>query len=163
MDAIQLLTSQHRSLEGAFDDVLADGIDDDARTTRLARAGDELMIHITAEEQLFYPAVNARRTEDVLLESLEEHLSLKRLLADLLELEPGDVTFTAKVKVLAEQAAHHHKEEEQHLFPKVLGLLDVGHRSQLGSEMLALEQRLMAAGNPRDAVRRQTDSAEPLR
>ena len=49
----------------------------------LAEVGDELTVHIASEEEIFYPAVRAKRTEDVLLESLEEHLSLKRLLADL--------------------------------------------------------------------------------
>jgi hypothetical protein len=36
-----------------------------------------------------------------------------------LELPTDDVTFPAKLKVLCEQTEHHHREEEEHLFPKV--------------------------------------------
>ena len=64
----------------------------------------------------------------LVLESLEEHLSMKRLLADLLALSPADETFQPKCKVLQEQARHHHKEEEEHLFPKVRQLLDAASR-----------------------------------
>ena len=35
------------------------------------RVGDELTVHVTSEEQIFYPAVKEKRTEDILLESLE--------------------------------------------------------------------------------------------
>ena len=140
-----------------------DAKDDAATKTLFTRVADLLTTHITAEEQIFYPAVKAKRTEDILLESLEEHLSLKRLLADLLPLEPSDQTFEPKFKVLKEQAEHHHKEEEEHLFPKVLKLLDETQRAQLGAEMLALQRDMDKAGEPRETVTDQTDSAVPLK
>ena len=112
--------------------------------------------------RLFYPAVKARRTEDILLESLEEHLSLKRLLADLIALPLSAPTFDAKFQVLKEQAEHHHKEEEEHLFPKVMMLLDADARAALGRKMEALQQRLQRQGDPREAVADQTDEAAPL-
>jgi len=119
-------------------------------------------VHLASEEEVFFPAVRAHRTEDILLESLEEHLSLKRLLADLLVLAPDDATWEAKFKVLAEQSEHHHEEEEEHLFPKVLTLIDPAERSALGEEMVALQQRLQQQGAPREAVAEQTDRAAPL-
>ena len=123
MDAIHLLTSQHREMEELFKQVLDSK---DARATRrlFAEVADKLTTHIASEEEIFYPATRAKRTEDILLDSLEEHLSLKRLLADLLQMQPAEQTFEAKFKVLKEQAEHHHKEEEEHLFPKVNKLLD---------------------------------------
>ena len=122
MDAVQYLVKQHREMEKALADVLE--TTDCAERQRLFEiAADHLTMHISSEEEVFYPAVKARRTEDILLESLEEHLSLKRLLADLNDLETTDQTFEPKFKVLKEQTEHHHKEEEEHLFPKVLKLL----------------------------------------
>jgi hypothetical protein len=106
--------------------------------------------------------VNAKPTEQVLLGSLEEHLSLKRLLADLLELPPDDPTFEPKFKVLQEQTEHHHGEEEQHLFPKVRDLIGASERAALGQRMLALQQRLQRTGESRDVVADQTDRAAPL-
>ena len=161
MDAIELLTSQHRALEALLDDVL--DMPDAARIrSAFARVADELTVHITSEEQVFYPAVRAGRTEDILLESLEEHLSLKRLLADLLILDPTEKTFEPKFKVLAEQAEHHHKEEEEHLFPKVRKMLDAERLRQVGQEMQAMQQNLHREGAPREAVAEQTDAAAPL-
>jgi iron-sulfur cluster repair protein YtfE (RIC family) len=149
-------------MEAALEEVLA-ATDPAAVRTLFAEIADKLTMHIESEEQVFYPAVKAQRTEDILLESLEEHLSLKRFLADLLPLDPAQQTFEPKFKVLKEQAEHHHKEEEEHLFPKVTKLLNAAQREALGSEMLALQRHLEKTGEPREAVVTQTDAAAPLR
>ena len=160
MNAIDFLIRQHRSMET----MLARVIDaaDDARPRLYAEAADQLTMHISAEEIVFYPAVRAARTEDILLESLEEHLSLKRLMADLLTLGGGEPTFLPKFKVLKEQAEHHHKEEEEHLFPKVKALLGASRLNELGAEMIALQTQQKMEGSPRDNVAGDTDTAAPL-
>ena len=161
MDAVDLLVRQHREMEARMDEVLS-ASDDTAVKTLFNQVADLLTVHIASEEEVFYPAVKAKRTEDTLLESLEEHLSLKRLLADLLALEPSDATFEPKFKVLKEQAEHHHEEEEEHLFPKVVKLIDSNQREALGAEMAALQRHLDAEGDPRESVSGQTDAAAPL-
>ena len=161
MNAVDLLIDQHRLLESEMETLLE--TEDPARRARLlARVGDQLTVHIAAEEQVFYPAVNAERTEDILLESLEEHLSLKRLLADLLDLDPDAPTFPAKFKVLGEQTEHHHQEEEEHLFPQARRLLDAAQLDSLGLQMMALQRQLRREGRPREAVAGETDRAAPL-
>lgn len=161
MDAIHLLTSQHREMEALLKQVL-DAEDTGAANKLFAEAADKLTTHIASEEEIFYPAVRAKPTEDILLESLEEHLSLKRLLADLLQMQPSAQTFEAKFKVLKEQTEHHHKEEEEHLFPKVRTLLDEGARKTLAHEIMALQARLHEEGKPREAVIAETAVAAPL-
>ena len=142
MDAVEFLITQHSEMETLFASVL--NASDAASCKRLfVNAADRLTTHIMSEEQVFYPAVRAN-TEDILLESLEEHLSLKRLLADLLDLDPSEQTFEAKFKVLKEQSEHHHKEEEEHLFPDVKKLLDATQREALGQAMAALQAQLQA-------------------
>ena len=160
MNAIDFLVSQHRSMETMLAGVMDAG--PEARQRLYAEVADQLTMHISAEEVVFYPAVRAARTEDILLESLEEHLSLKRLMADLLALNPDEQTFEPKFKVLKEQAEHHHKEEEEHLFPKVKGLLDADRLAQLGAEMIALQTQQKMEGRPRDNVTGETDAAAPL-
>ena len=162
MDAVELLIQQHRLLEQGMQK-LEDATSDADRLKLLAEVGDHLTVHIASEEQVFYPAVRTAPTEEVLLESLEEHLSLKRLLADLLELAPDAQTFEPKFKVLKEQTEHHHQEEEEHLFPKVCTLLDAKARAELGKQMQALQGRLQREGAPREAVAEQTGEAAPLR
>jgi hemerythrin superfamily protein len=162
MNAIDFLIEQHRALEDKMD-ALMDADKSSAKEALLAEVGDELTVHIASEEQVFYPAVKARRTQDILLESLEEHLSLKRLLADLLELKPTDQTFEPKFNVLKEQAEHHHEEEEENLFPQVRQLLDEEQLEALGLEMMALQDRLMRARKrPRDAVAAEIEHAAAL-
>jgi hemerythrin superfamily protein len=161
IDGVDYLTRQHRALEELLALVAAE--EDDGRKLELfRRAGDQLTVHLKSEEEVFYPAVKAARTEDILLESLEEHLSLKRLLADLLAMTPENRTFEAKFKVLKEQAEHHHKEEEEHLFPKVRRLMDATARAELGQKMSELQQQMTRAGEPRETVVHETGAAAPL-
>jgi len=161
VDAIELLTDQHRLLEERFGEAV-DATDPRERAALAAEAGDQLAVHIAAEEDVFYPAVRAHRTEDILLESLEEHLSLKRLLADLIDLPPDDPTYEAKVKVLREQAAHHHREEEEHLFPQVRRCIGADELESLGREMLQYQKRLLREGQPRESMADQTERAAAL-
>jgi hemerythrin superfamily protein len=161
MDAIDLLVEQHRLLEEQLEHLVS-APDDETRRPALAEVGDHLGVHVASEEEVFYPAVRAQRTKDDLLESLEEHLSLKRLLADLLQLEAGSETFEPKCKVLREQAVHHHKEEEEHLFPEVREMMDAVDRERLGEEMLALQRRMRHEGEPREVIAVQTDEAAKL-
>ena len=162
MEATEYLTRQHREIEQALRDALA-ADDPDVKRSRFLDIADALILHVAAEELVFYPAVHDQPNEDVLLESLEEHLALKRLLSDLLALHGDDATFQPKLHVLREQAEHHHRDEERKLFPEVREKLDEASREALGREMDAMEMRMQARGKPRKAVHGQTGAAEPLR
>ena len=156
MNAVDLLVTHHRRMENLLKELVeAKG---DEKAQRFNEVADILAAHVTIEEKLFYPAVKAGRTEDVLLESLEEHLSIKRVLADLIALSPSDDTFDPKLHVLKEQVEHHHKEEEGDLFPKVRKLFDHDHLSELGERMEA-ERKTLEAGKPRNIVLGETDQA----
>lgn len=162
MEATDYLTRQHREIELALREAL-DADNPDVKRSRFLDIADALILHIAAEEQVFYPAVHDRPNEDVLLESLEEHLAIKRLLSDLLALHGDDATFQPKLHVLREQAEHHHKDEEKKLFPEVRERFDDAWREALGRRMEALELGLQARGTPRRTVHGQTDAAQPLR
>ncbi len=162
MEATEYLTRQHREIEEALRAALA--VDNpDVKRSQFLDIADALILHIAAEELVFYPAVHDQPNEDVLLESLEEHLALKRLLSDLLALHGDDVTFQPKLHVLREQAEHHHRDEERKLFPEVRAKLDAARLETLGREMEAQELRMQARGKPRKTVHEQTDAARPLR
>ena len=163
-DVVNVLTAQHRRLEAVLDALLkeAEGGRSEACARLLASAGDELAAHMSAEESIVYLAVHVARTEGILLESLEEHLSMKRLLADLMALSPSDVTFQPKCKVLQEQARHHHEEEEEHLFPKMRQMLDAASRRAMGVGVQAHEAVLLSQGAPREELMQQTEVAAPL-
>jgi len=155
MNAIDLLKSQHREVSKLFSKIekTEDASDKSELFNEIA---DKLAVHAAIEEHHFYPAVKAKRTEDILLESLEEHLGIKRIIADLMEVNAEDETFDAKVKVLKEQVEHHVEEEESDLFPKVKKLFDKDQLEALGQEMSAEQAELEAEGEPRRSVPSET-------
>ena len=160
MNAIKLLESQHREVAKLFSQIES-AKDVSTKEALFEKIADSLAAHAAIEEHQFYPAVRARRTEDILLEALEEHLGIKRVLADLLEIDASDETFDAKVKVLKEQVEHHVGEEESDLFPKVRKILDAERLEALGQEMSA-EQDELEEGHPRESIPKETDKAAPL-
>jgi hemerythrin superfamily protein len=161
MSAIDLLEGQHREVDALFA-ALEDATSKEQKAGLFDQLADKLAIHAAIEEHHFYPTVRARRTEDILLESLEEHLSIKRVLADLLDTQADDETFDAKIKVLKEQIEHHVAEEEGELFPKVRKLLDATELDALEQEMVAEQEQLLDEGEPRAAISQQTEEPAPL-
>ncbi len=143
-DAIDILKEQHEQLDKLFEQV-EDATAPNATFTKLANL---LVAHAAIEEKLFYPAVMSEETNDMLYESVEEHLAMKRLIADLVGggLEPE--TFKAKISVLKEEVSHHaHEEEEKNLFPKVRSMFDKEQRKELGEKLLAMFEDVMQQAN----------------
>lgn len=158
-DVLELLAAQHREV-----DLLIEKLErgNGPRRGLVMQLADRLAAHATVEEKLFYPAVMTRDTEGMLHESVEEHLAVKRLLADLLEMRLDNANFDAKLGVLKEQVSHHaHAEEERHLFPKVKAMLDADERAALGNELLVMFEELMR-GHPSRSVPDETDAAAEL-
>lgn len=158
-DVIELLTAQHAEVDELFERIERGTGDRRALFLELA---NKLAAHATVEEELFYPSVMAKGTSELLLESVEEHLAVKRLLADMISMRVLDEKFDAKLSVLKEQVTHHaHREEEAKLFPKVRTLLSRDERAALGSELLARFEELMES-NPYQNVPRETRVAAEL-
>ena len=161
MDAIALLKKQHREVTALFKRF------EKARSAKQRQQAfeaiaDALAIHATIEERHFYPAVKRKNTEGVLLESVEEHLQIKRVIADLLKLDTGDAAFLAKAKVLQDDVEHHVEEEEEELFPKVQKLFAKEDLESLAEDMRQTETELRGEGNPRASVPGETERAAPL-
>jgi hemerythrin superfamily protein len=140
MNAIDLLKAQHRQVERLFGET--EGADGDDKRRCFLDLADSLAIHTTIEEQHFYPAVRARRTQEILLESVEEHIAIKRTLSDLLRTEISDESFGPKMRVLEEQVSQHFGEEEGDLFPKVEQIFTDDQLERLAQEMSATAAEL---------------------
>lgn len=159
VDVLELLTSQHSEVDALFEQLEQRKGDVRAAFTELA---DKLAAHATVEERIFYPAVMAKDTSDMLHESVEEHLAIKRVLADLLTMDLSSDEFSAKLSVLKEEVSHHaHEEEEDKLFPKIRASLDADQLAALGNEVLALFEQLMPK-HPAQNVPSETAEAAPL-
>ena len=162
LNALDLLVEQHDKVEQLFEELESAELAPERKRFVFQELADNIAAHSAMEEQLFYPAVHAAQTQEILLESTEEHLAIKRVLADLMQLELDDERFEAKLSVLKEEIEHHaREEEEQILFPKLRRMMSEETLAALGGEMLALFERLMAS-HPRTEVPKQTRRAAEL-
>jgi hemerythrin superfamily protein len=138
MDAITLLKQDHKSVEALFtrfETATKKGGED--RRTIVAEIVKQLAGHAAIEEQVFYPSVRTEvdSTNDIVLESLEEHHVVKWTLSELDGMPADHERFTAKVTVLMESVRHHIKEEEDGLFPKVREALGRKRLAEIGELM----------------------------
>lgn len=160
MSAIDMLESQHREVEELFEKY--DTAKGNAKRGLFEEIANKLAVHAAIEEKHFYPALKSEDTEDQLLEAVEEHLQAKRLIADLLALDPSDESFDAKMKVLKEEIEHHVEEEETELFAEAEDLLDEETLDALEQEMMATQEELLASGQPSLMVKSETRHAAPI-
>ena len=163
MDAIKLLKTQHDEVEALFAKYeKAESADE--KVEIFEELGDKLAAHAAIEEKIFYPAAYKNgdaELEDLLREAVEEHLTVKRTIADLLEMTPEDENFDAKVTVLKELIEHHVGEEESDLFKMAKKEIDAETLETMGVEMEELFNVLIE-GEPRFDVPAETDEAAPL-
>lgn len=162
MDALKLLMDQHREVEQLFK-AYFEAEEEDARNRKLLflQIADSLAAHATIEETHFYPAVKERSKdqESEVLEALEEHLAVKRILSDLLDMQPTDRMFDAKMTTLKEMVEHHVGEEENEMFPEVRKLFIKEELEELGKAMEDTLAELMAEGEPSADIPKQTNKA----
>jgi hemerythrin superfamily protein len=149
MDAITLLKDDHKTVEQLFKRFEKAGDRAFVEQRQIVdRIIEELSVHAAVEEQLFYPVIRATvpETDDLALESLEEHHIVKWVLSELDSMAPEDERFAAKVTVLIENVRHHVQEEEDELFPMVRDELGRNALSDLGEAMAAA--RALAPTHP---------------
>jgi hypothetical protein len=79
----------------------------------------------------------------MVLESIEEHKQVKKLLREMDRLSKSSDKFEPKLKVLQENVEHHAEEEEEgKMFPKIRELLESSQLESLGAELeVAKSQR----------------------
>jgi hemerythrin superfamily protein len=141
-DACDLLDADHRKVKALFNEY--EGLTTSKAKSAAARKQElasqicqELTIHATIEEEIFYPAVRARIKDQALLNEAEvEHAGAKDLIAQIEGSDPSDPMFDAKVTVLGEYIDHHVKEERTEMFPRA--------RGARGLDLVALREQLEA-------------------
>ena len=115
-------------------------------------------MHDPIEEKIFYPSVMTGETRDQLIEATEEHLAVKRLLADMLELDCEDEHFDAKL-TLRTSATTPTTRRRTSCFRRSRRCWTTS--SPLGNELLAMFESLLE-GSPRNNVSAETRRAAEL-
>ena len=134
--AIEMLKEDHAKVKKAFKEFeTMDREDAEACRQIVQTVCEDLKVHTTLEEEIFYPAVReAIEDEDIMNEASVEHETAKMLIEQLENMEPDDPNYHATFTVLGEYAMHHVKEEEGEMFPQAkkagIDLEALGERMQ---------------------------------
>jgi hemerythrin-like domain-containing protein len=144
MKATDLLTQQHDEIKDLYARY-EQAEDDDEKQALFEEIADCLTAHAAIEERIFYPAVYGDELEPQLSEAVEEHLAMKRELAELLTMTPDDDAFDARMKTLIDLVEQHTEQEERDILPRAEQQL--GDRlERLGAQMEQLFEELMNEG-----------------
>ena len=102
-----------------------------------------LEVHAQLEEEIFYPAMREIATgASVVAKSVPEHDEMRRLIARVREVEPGDDAFDSVFMELMRDVIHHVADEETVLLPAAERLL--GERlCELGAAMTRRRMQLV--------------------
>ena len=119
-EAIEMLKEDHAKVKKAFKEFeKMDRSDTETCRQLVQTVCEDLKVHTTLEEEIFYPALReAMEDEDILNEAAVEHETAKMLIDQLENMEPDDPNYYATFTVLGEYVMHHVKEEEGEMFPE---------------------------------------------
>ena len=146
MDAITLLTDDHDKLKKLLNEL-------DATTERgvktreqlLARVKDELTVHESIEEEIFYPALKEHpKTKEITLEAYEEHHVVDMVMKEIEGLPFDDERWGAKFTVMKENIEHHIEEEEGQMFKQARQVFEEEELEALGERMAVRKEQLAA-------------------
>ena len=149
MNAVKMLKADHDRVQKLFKEFEAAGERAYEKKRGIAEeVFTELEIHTKLEEEIFYPAVQARADkegEELLAESLQEHHVVDVLMGEMRKLDPGNDEYQAKFQVLMENVEHHIEEEEGEMFPMASERLG-DTLDSLGTKMEERKQELQTSG-----------------
>lgn len=146
--AIDLLKEDHQKVKGLLEK-LVDSTERAEKTRKdlLQKIEQELSVHTTLEEEIFYPAfkdAGGKEHKKMYYEAMEEHRAVEKLvLPDLKKTDPTSEKFSGRAKVLKELIEHHVKEEEEEMFPQAEKALGKETLEALGRQMQERKKKLM--------------------
>ena len=148
MQAIDLLIADHNRVRGLFAQFKAahENDDSDKMSEVALKIFEDLEVHTTIEEEIFYPAVHDTNDDvrEVVDEGIQEHHVAKMLIAEVKQLPDGSDEWVAKMQVLIEGVEHHAEEEETEMFPPLRSKLPTEELEALAEQLEARKQQLGA-------------------
>jgi hemerythrin-like domain-containing protein len=144
MSAISLLEEDHRKMKKLLSELESTterGVK--TREDLFATVKDELTVHETIEEEIFYPALKEHpKTKEIALEAYEEHHVVDMVVAEIEDVPYDDETWGAKFKVMKENIEHHIEEEENEMFKQARQVFEEGELEALGQQMRLRKEQL---------------------
>ena len=145
MDALSLLKEDHDKVKKMLQELESTterGVK--TREELFTKVKQELQVHETIEEEIFYPALKDHpKTKEIALEAYEEHHVVDVVMAEIEGVAFDDERWGAKFTVVKENLEHHIEEEEGEMFKQAKQVFDQDELTQLGERMLARKEELM--------------------
>ena len=134
MNAVTLLKSDHRKLEGLFDRYRSASTGKSGIVLEITR---QLSMHMDAEERELYPVLRTSISdgERLVNDAVMEHKKARGLLAELERADTGSFDMDAKVATLRRAVDHHVRDEEEEIFPKAAESLGKNRLDDLGARI----------------------------
>jgi len=153
-DAIALLKEDHKKVRALLASLEKTSEKSaDRRVKLLQQIEDEVKVHATVEEEIFYPAfrdaVRKKEDRELYQEALEEHHVVDLVMPEVKECDPSGEIFPAKAKVLKEIIEHHADEEEKEMFKAARKAMSAAELKDLGARIQERKKQLKAMGSPR--------------
>lgn len=133
MDVIKLLSQDHSEVDELFRRVhLSEKPESLDELTR--QIVHDLSVHAAVEEQFVYPLIRFKVDGGSALadEAIGEHQEVKRLLADLENLDAGSAEHTKTLERVIDSVRHHVEEEEHDVFPALRASVSDDLRQSVG-------------------------------
>jgi Hemerythrin HHE cation binding domain len=134
-NAVQMIRQDHKKVEGLFKKF--DQAKNHSAKKRIAdQVVQELEVHTTLEEEIFYPAVRKELgDEEMIDEDEKEHQQAKDIIQELKTMDGEDEQLEEKFSELVECIKHHVEEEQGEMLPKAEeGEMDLAHYGKQMSE-----------------------------
>jgi iron-sulfur cluster repair protein YtfE (RIC family) len=117
VDVTRILETDHREVEELFAKI--EKTEGKERQPFIDELATSLQAHMELEERVVYPAMQPVTGKEDVEEGKTEHDIARSGLAEVVELAPDTPGFGAALAALKAGIAHHVKEEEEDVFPKL--------------------------------------------
>jgi hemerythrin superfamily protein len=137
MSILRAIEEDHRKVEKMLSSLKSTTAQEaQRRQTEFGGLQRELHAHMKGEEELLFPLLLDKESEDgdrdEILEMFEEHNLLRLWMDHMSTIEFSHPRWGAKMDVVAEVVDHHHSEEEEDIFPVAREHLDAETLEALG-------------------------------
>ena len=145
-ELFELLQTDHDKVKSILDDLseTSEGAKK-SRESLFGKLKDELLPHMRAEEQAFYPALQEHEeAKEIALEALEEHHVAETVLNELSSMSMSDESWGAKLKVFQELIEHHIEEEESEVFDAAEEAFDEAQLQTMFEQVKSIKREVKA-------------------
>jgi hypothetical protein len=144
MGPFDILSELHRELEDHFAAFAPDAEPGEPGTwhERVEELSEALRVHARLEERHLYPLLARGEGRARARQRAEDQLTVRELLEELAELEPGDDAWWARFTALEDQVVAHVREQEAETFPQLSSTLDAQEQDELHQAILTLREEL---------------------